>query len=119
MTYAFEMCSFGQVDKKFDREIYLRSSRSRGYIWSDFKKRRYCKYSKIVICRKYGQIVAWGIRFKIKNKSKYAVMAYVTRSNRKKGLGTTIFNKLMQGLPKSKIQVYANSTNKQFFKKLL
>lgn len=118
MEYTFEMCSFDQVDKKFDREIYLRSSRNRGYIWSDFIKRRTCSRSKIVICRKNEQIVAWGIRFKIENKIKYAIMAYVTRSNRKKGLGTIIFKKLMRGLPKSKIEVYPNSTNNHFFKKL-
>lgn len=46
-------------------------------------------------------------------------MFYVRKTHRRKGLGTRIYKKLTYRLPKSKIEVYPDSSNKKFFNKVL
>jgi len=90
-------------------------------MWIHFLQYRHDKSAKVVICKNNTRIVGWGLRYKFKTnrKIKYSVMFYVRKTHRRKGIGTRIYKKLTFKLPKSKIEVYPDSSNKQFFKKVV
>ena len=121
MSYRCKIYPIYKIDKKIDPILFRCSLRNRGYMWRHFLEYRDNKYAKVVICRNNTRIVGWGLRYKFKTerKIKHSVMVYVRKSYRRKGLGTRIYKKLTFKLPKSKIEVYQDSSNKQFFKNLI
>jgi len=121
MAYKCKIYPIYKIDKKIDPILFRCSLRNCGYMWGHFLEYRDDKCAKIVICRKNKRIVGWGLRFKFKNgrNTKYSIMFYVRKTHRRKGLGTRIYKKLTYRLPKSKIEVYPDSSNKKFFNKVL
>ena len=121
MAYKCKIYHINKIDKKIDPILFRCSLRNRGYMWGHFLEYRDDKCAKVVICRNNTRIVGWGLRFKFKTgrKTKYSVMFYVRKTHRRKGLGTRIYKKLTYRLPKSKIEVYPDSSNKKFFNKVL
>ena len=114
MRYLIARCF--EVDRKYDKQLYNCSLRSGGYMYSQLSSRRDCKRSKMVICFDDDRIIGWGIRFK--HGIQKAVMLYVSKTYRRKGIGTEIYRKLTRGVAKKNIKVYRDYANRKFFGRL-